>query len=73
MYGEFVVKKDKLKNNRILNEIDKKRINELANPKTMVIEDYNTYLQVIVDVWTIFLANIKEINKHPDFSNNSKK
>jgi hypothetical protein len=71
--GDHVVKKEKLKNFRFLNEIDHIERNDLIDPKKMTNEDYVDCLGVIQEIWTIFLRNIKEINTHPNFDQKSKK
>ena len=38
----------------------------------MTNQDYIDCLEVIQEIWTIFLRNIKEINAHPDFEQKSK-
>lgn len=71
--GEFVVKKDIFKNYRFLGEIDTINTDDLIDPKIMTNDDYSDCLEVIHEIWTIFLKNIKEINSHPDFGQKSKK
>jgi hypothetical protein len=71
--GDHVVKKEKLKNFRYLSEINQINKNELTNPITMTNQDYLECLQVIREIWTIVLKNLKEINTHPDFGQKSKK
>lgn len=68
--GEFVVKKEVLKNCRFLNEIDKTDKSNIINPKIMVNQDYSECLQVITSICAILLSHIKEINSHPEFIHN---
>lgn len=65
--GQFVVKKDVIKNCRFLNQLDKTKPSNLTNPVEMVNQDYSDCLQVISTTWYVLLKHIKEINNHPDF------
>jgi len=71
--GEYVVKKDKLKNYRFLREIDKIDRKDLIDPIVMTNKDYANCLEVVHEIWTIFIKNIKEMNTHPAFRQKSNK
>jgi len=71
--GVYVVKKEQLKKYRFLNEIDKININDLINPIEQVNQDYEKCLSAVMEVWTVFLVHIKDINSHPDFIEKSNK